>query len=169
MLRKLIFLGLLGLAATALFAAAPESNNWFNNIDTMTVDSQFSGGYWELVDSIIVIKTDTCYTLYTISGTAVLGYNDKLYVGFIDGGGSVVASPADTLIVKSPAVHSTDDVRIPFHFSYLDSLVSQTDANDTIYFVMAVGGSSSIDRVMVEDIILKAQVFDFSAAGVVGE
>lgn len=170
MLKRIALLVALGLLAATIFSAAPSTNNWANKVaDTMTVDSQYSGGSWELVDSIIVIKDDTCYTLYTIEGTALLGYNDKLYVGFIDGGGDPTANPGDTLIVRSPAVQSIDLAYVSFKFTYLDSLVSQTPANDTIYFVLAVGGSAASEKVMVEDIILTATVLDFSAAGVVGE
>jgi len=169
-LKRISLLVALGLLTATIFGAAPAINEWANKVaDTMTVDSQYSGGSWELVDSIIVIKTDTCYTLYTIEGTALLGYNDKLYVGFIDGAGDPTANPSDTLIVRSPATYSIDIAYVSFRFTYLDSLVSQTDANDTIYFVLAVGGSAPSERVMVEDIILTATVLDFNAAGVVGE
>lgn len=169
MLKRITLLVAIGLLATVVFAAAPEYNNWANaNIDTMTIDSQWTSA-WEFIDSIIIIKTDTCYTLYTIQGMALLGYNDVLYIGFIDGGHDLTVAPADTLIIKSPAVYSVDPTYIPFRFTYLDSLESQDDLNDTIYFMAAVSGSAPAGPVFIQDLLLTATVLDFNAAGVVGE
>lgn len=154
------------ITASLVFGAAPADNNWANFLGaSTTLDSQYTAAQWELLDSIIVIKTDTCYTLYTISGVAVLDPNARLYVGFDDGGGAG-GLPVDTLIVEGVYPQS-GQARIPFTFTYLDSLISTTDANDSIYFYAANGSNAT--KVKIEDVVLTAKVLDFSAAGVIGE
>jgi len=169
--KKLIVLVLVGLMSMSIMAAAPAINEWAKFLGaSVTIDSQWTvTTQWELLDSIIVIKTDTCYTIYTMSGVAVLNENDRLYLGFDDGGGAA-GLPVDTFIVDGyKPVSLSGLVRVPFTIKYVDSLVSQTDANDTIYFYAAAGGSTSMEKVEIEDCVLTAEVLDFNAAGVVGE
>lgn len=170
-MKRIGLLAVIGLLFTGIvWAAAPAQNEWANSLgDTLTVDSQFTS-VWELLDSIIVIKTDTCYTLYTISGMAQMTPGDKLYIGFTDGGGAPAASGAtDTFLVYCDPGLQTSPAYVPFSVTYLDSLIHQTDANDTIYFQAAVGGSGKPDKVVLMNTVLSAQVLDFNAAGVVGE
>ena len=167
-MKKLILMCALGVMVIGLMAAAPAINNWAANLGaTFVVDSQSTSTQWELLDSIIVIKTDTCYTEYTMKGTAILGSYDKLYLGFDDGGGAGGA-PLDTFIIVGDNSQRSE-MQVSFAVSYLDSLISQTDANDTIYFYAAVGGSSSQEKVTLLNTILTAEVHDFNAAGVIGE
>lgn len=172
MKKRLVYLVVLGVMGISLMAAAPASNNWAKFIGALTtIDSQYTDDQWELLDSIIVIKDDTCYTVYTMSGVAVLNENDKLYIGFDDGGGAG-GLPVDTFIIepfRKDYLARSGEMRVPFTVKHLDSLVSQTDANDTIYFYMAVFGSTAHEKVDVEDLILVAEVLDFNAGGVVGE
>jgi hypothetical protein len=167
--KRLIPLALVGCLALAVWGAAPEYNNWCNRVsDTLTVDSQFTG-MWKLIDSIAVIKTDTCYTIYTISGIAELHPGQRLYIGFIDGGGAPAATStaADTFIFENNAAWQAGIMYVPFVATYLDSLVSQDDLNDTIYFMAASAASNQ--HIMLTNVLLRAQVVDFNAAGVVGE
>ena len=154
-------------AAVMVMAAAPAYNEYQATFDTLTIDSQFTAVQWELIDSIIVIKTDTCYTRYTVFGIAVLDPYDKLYIGFDDGGGAA-GMPLDT-VKLSGFGHRVGQVSLPFSVAYGDSLIHQTDANDTIYLYMAVGGSTAGEKVFVKNVVFSAEVFDMSAAGVVGE
>ncbi len=169
-MRKLVPLLLIALVPVLLLAAAPAYNNWANWMDTLTVDSQYTSA-WELIDSIIVVKTDTCYTLYTMQGIARLSPDDKLYLGFIDGGGapSATSTATDTFVVQLKKVRQYGTIDVPFCVTYLDSLISQSDANDTIYFMAAVGGSAQTEKVVIENLLLKAEVLDFNAGGVIGE
>lgn len=151
----------LGLSA---WAAAPATNNAAKKVaDTLTVDSAFDADAWELLDTVVVVKTDTCFTLYTISGVAEMDPADKLYIGFGDGYAGDSAA-VDTFLYKG-GYKQYGKVRVAFTATYLDSLISQTDANDTIYFRAAVGGSSHSEKVMLYDVITSAQVLDYSAAG----
>ena len=167
-MKKLTLLVAIGaLIATTLMAAAPAYNEYQSTFDTLTIDSQHSASVWEVIDTIIVIKTDTCYTKYTISGIAELDPYDKLYIGFDDGGGKDGA-PLDT-VKLSGFGHRVGKVFLPFSVSYGDSLIHETDANDTIYVYMAVGGSTVGEKVKISNVIFTAEVMDMSAAGVIGE
>lgn len=168
MKKKLALLGVLGLFGLGFIGAAPSQNNFMKFIGaSVTIDSQFTATQWELIDSIIIIKTDTCYTLYTVTGVAVMNPEDKLYLGFDDGGGSG-GLPVDTFLIQ-PSKNSIDIVRIPFVVRYLDSLLSSSTANDTIYVYGAVGGSAGIEKVQIEDGLFTAQVFDYDTTGFIGE
>lgn len=166
-MKKLVLLFMLAIATSLLWAAAPSINNWSVKIDSVTVDSQFTDDAWELLDTIIIIKDDTCNTLYTITGLAVLDPYDKLYVGFGDGYAGDSAS-VDTFIFE-PDKRNRHTIKMPFIATYLDSLRHQTDANDTIYFRVAVGGASQGEKIMLENVILSAEVMDYSVGGMIGE
>lgn len=161
-MKKLLLLGILGLfMAGSINAAAPTlADIQKASADTMTIDSQFSVTAWELIDSTLLIKTDTCFTRYSISGYAELSQGNILYIGFVDGGdGSAAAT--DTFKVKLGDRGPTrGKAFIPFHFVYLDSLIGQTDANDTIYVTGAVGGGSQWDKVMIHHVRFTAQVIN---------
>lgn len=166
-MKKLIVLAVIGILSLSVMGAAPAINEWAAYLgDTLTVDSQHTASVWELVDSIIIIKTDTCRTVYEFSGYVSLNPSAKLYVGFDDGGGKSGA-PVDTFIVENPGYSKVFNTY--FSFKYLDSLVSQTDENDTIYFYVAKGGSGSGEGVVIKNGILTAEVLDWSAAGMIGE
>lgn len=166
-MKKLVFVVVLGLAVTVM-AAPPLFNNWMKSLGASTViDSAYSADQWELMDSIIIIKSDSANTLYTMSGIAVLDINDRLFLGFDDGGGAG-GLPLDTAIVSN-FQNTAGPTRVPFYFSYIDSLRSQTDANDTIYFYMAVGGTGNSEKVTVEDVFLTGTVYDYNVAEIIGE
>lgn len=109
MFKRIILCGLLAIVPIWLMAAAPTNVGRTVTLtgttvltaatDTMTVDSQWEGA-WELVDSVILIKDDTCYTTYTFSAKVTLKPGQKLFYGFKDGGtGTAVI---DTNICELP-------------------------------------------------------------------
>lgn len=162
-MKKLLLLGIVGLFVTGSMvnAAAPALNGIQKaSADTMTIDSQFSVTAWEVIDSTLLIKTDTCFTRYSISGYVELSQGNIFYLGFLDGGdGSAAAT--DTFKVKLGDRSPTrGKAFVPFHFVYLDSLIGQTDANDTIYVTGAVGGSSVWEKVMLHHVRFSAEVID---------
>lgn len=164
MKRILLLVGIgCTLLAAAIFGAAPAANTDIEKLgDTLTVDSQFTGA-WELLDSVIVAKTDTCFTVYTIEGHAELDPDDILYVGFIDGGGAPGARN-DTLIVDTfifyPDHGQTSKSVVAFKAMYIDSLISQSATADTIYYMAAVKGSAGSQKVLLLDVFRTATVLD---------
>jgi len=167
--KKLVFLMLIGLISVTVMGAAPAYNEWASYLgDTLTVDSQHTASVWEVLDTIIIIKTDTCYTVYTMSGIAALNPGGALYLGFDDGGG-ISGAPVDTFIVQNTSPSYTGQVRIPFSVRYVDSLISQTDANDTIYFYAAKKGSGTAEKVVIEKGLITVDVLDHNIAGMIGE
>jgi hypothetical protein len=67
-------------------AAAPTNNSALNTVVTATtVDSQHTSDAWNYVDSIIIVKDDTCYTDYFVQGYVTATPGDKLWIGIIDG------------------------------------------------------------------------------------
>ena len=159
MKRVILLVGLALLCAIfSLYAAAPDANTELHKIADVEVDSQFTAN-WEYVDSIIGVKTDTCYTLYTVSGVAILNPGEKLYVGLLDGGGDDDAAAGDTLIIACDMTQR-GTVRVPFSFSYQDSLISQSSTSDTIYLTVAVGGSAATEKVTIEHLWFELRIID---------
>jgi len=141
-------------------AGPPANNSEFRQVaDTMTIDSQHSVN-WEYVDSMVIAKTDTCYTVYTVSGTAILDPGDVLYIGIKDGEGDYDAAADDTLVVRAHRWPPGGKSYVPFSFIYLDSLISQTDASDTIYVTGAVKGSATWETVMIDNLHFTCEVID---------
>lgn len=152
--RLLILFGLV-LAGLAVFAAAPANNSQTQTTTTVTVDSQYTTT-WQVLDSMIVIKTDSCDTYYHGKAQVTIKPGQKLYYGLKDGAAAVV----DTHILElSYEADSAETVEIGC--AYVDSLRSQTDANDSIQFVAAAGGSAPPDAVVVDSIRLTGTVIDF--------
>ena len=68
------------------------------------------------------------------------------------------AGVLDTFILQLDAdADSAETVQIGVF--YHDSLLSATDANDSIQFVVAVGGSSEAERVALTNIRLTGAIF----------
>ena len=156
MKRLGILVGLL-VIPLLLWGAAPANNSQTQTTATALVDSQWTSTWFEL-DSMIVIKTDTCDTYYHATATVTIKPGQRLYYGLKDGTAGVL----DTFILRLRAdADSTETVEIGV--DYVDSLRSQTDANDSIQFVAAVGGSSKSERVTVTGIRLTGTVINFDA------
>ncbi len=150
---------LLGVCAIAIgvMAAAPANNSQSQTTATALVDSQWTST-WFLLDSMIVIKTDSCDTYYHATATVTMKPGQRLYYGLKDGTAGVL----DTFILRLRAdADSTETVEIGV--DYVDSLRSQTDANDSIQFVAAVGGSSKSERITVTGIRITGTVVNFDA------
>ena len=160
MRSALAILAVVLLAVSVQSQAGPPANNSeFREVaDTLTVDSQHSV-VWEYIDSMIIAITDTCYTVYTVSGTAILDPGNVLYIGIKDGAGDPAAAADDTLIVRAGTTWPGKSY-IPFSFIYLDSSITQSDVADTIYVTAAVGGSTAYERVMIDNLYFTGQVID---------
>lgn len=153
-MKRLAFLAAIGLMGIALMAAAPDNNGQSKTTATVLVDSQWTTT-WAVAESMIVIKTDSCDTYYHAAATVTIKPGQRLYYGIKDGAAGVL----DTFILRLRAdADSTETVEIGV--DYVDSLRSQTDANDSIQFVVAVGGSSKAERVTVTGIRLTGTVVD---------
>lgn len=146
--RIVLFVLLSVVIASSVFAGAPANNTTKNTaISGAAVDSQHTCSVWNVIDSMIVIKTDSCYTYYSFVGTAVMNHDDVLYIGFSGNGGTVTV-PAETLIVYSPKVGFSVDT-VSFGIDYVDSLWSATDANDTVIVWGACRGGTSMEEIKV--------------------
>ena len=138
-------------------AGPPANNSTINTaISATTIDSQWTQTNWEMIDSMIIAKTDSCYTSYSFVGTVVLAPGNKLYIGF-SGNGTSVLIPADTTIYEwsaNEAYSKTFNIGI----DYLDSLISQTDASDTVVVWGAVKGSTNWEKVVITGQLVGAAV-----------
>lgn len=147
-------------------AAAPANNSSINagieGTTTVTVDSQWTEN-WKLIDSTIVIATDTCNIYVVGAGTATLDPGDKLYIGVISNGGDFDAAPTDTFLLELPSCE-TASKSLSFYITYVDSLRSQTDANDTLYFTAAVKGDSHSEEVAITAFNISVVIADYDAA-----
>lgn len=155
MFKRIVLLGLLAIIPIWLMAAAPTNVGRTVTLtgtlpvtaatDTMTVDSGWDGA-WELVDSVILIKDDSCYTSYLFTARVTLQPGQKLFYGFKDGGTGTAVF--DTNICELP-LRAREPKTFTISAQYQDSLLSQTDANDTIKVYVAVAGSTKQERVLL--------------------
>ena len=149
MKKILIVMSIVILPVFAIAAPGPPANNSAINtaIAAMTVDSQHTATNWEVIDSMIIAKTDTCYTYYSFVGSVTLDPGQKLYIGFA-GNGTTVTIPADTTIYEWSA-KETASKSFNVGIMYLDSLISQTDKSDTVVVWGAIKGSTNQEKVTV--------------------
>ncbi len=140
-----------------IWAAAPAPNGQSQTTSTFTVDSQYTS-VWQMAESVIVIKTDSCDTYYHASATVILDPGQRLYYGLKDGGAAVV----DTHIIQLPS-YVQRSYTFQIGASYVDSLRSTTDANDSIQFVVATGGNAPADQVIITSIRISGTVVNFDA------
>lgn len=151
-MKRLGILFVFGLIALATMGPAPAPNGQSQTTATFTVDSQWTAT-WQMAESMIVIKTDSCDTYYHASATVVLSPGQRLYYGMKDGAAAVV----DTHSIELPA-YVQQNYTFQIGASYVDSLRSQTDANDSIQFVVAVKGSAPPDQVIITSIRISGTV-----------
>ena len=149
MKKILLTVMFVGLATMAFGQAGPPANNSTINtaISAQTIDSQWTTTNWEVVDSMIVAKTDTCDTYYSFVGSVTLDPGQKLYIG-IAGNGMTITIPADTTIIEWSAGEPFPQL-IEFGVVYVDSLRSQTDASDTVIVWAAIKGSTAQEKVAI--------------------
>ena len=157
-LKRLTLLIGIALLCTGLYAAAPDQNTELHQLADQEIDSQWTGT-WEYIDSIIVVITDTGYSLCTISGVAALNPGEKLYVGLLNGGGDPTTAASDTLVVACD-ITQRGMVKMPFTFSIKDSTINQNDVTDTVYVTAAVGGSTAGEKVTIENMWFELRIID---------
>lgn len=158
MKRLGILFGLL-VIPLMIWGADPANNSVSKTTATITIDSQHTAALWELVDSTIVAKTDSADTYYHISGTAAMDAGDRLFIGIATGS---TTQPVDTFEISIPKeLNIGKAVTVYFGFVYVDSLRSQTDADDSIFVRAAVGGSSNPEKVTLTTVRLTGTVINF--------
>ena len=159
MLKKLIILAVLACLPLSVMGAAPTNNSATVTTATMAIDSQHTG-VWKELDSMIVIKTDSCDTYYHYYGTAVVQPGQKLYVGFVDGDASAItANIASGKMYQLPE-YARGPMTIAFGGTYLDSLRHVDDANDSIRVVAAVKGNVNVEFITITGFRLTGTVID---------
>ena len=163
---------LLGIAVMAVtaFGAAPLIRNFGSATGDVTIDNEWDSqtAGWDVVDSLIVVASDSARTIMTISGFAVVGASQRLYLGIgndsanrVDSATSATTgstnSNLDTALVQTTFGIGTGQFRVPFSFTY----ISETDGanTDTFYFNAAVG-SASRGALALEDVVVTASVAD---------
>lgn len=152
---------LMAFIALSIMAAAPTNNGVINTtIASTVVDSQMTSS-WMFVDSLIVQQTDSCYSVYSVSGTASMAPGNILYVGFLIGGGDPYAAPTDTFTLEWPAQRNTTK-SLKFGFQIVDSLLSQTDDFDTVYVTAAAKGLTAQEAVTVTNFRIAGSVIDLN-------
>ncbi|MEA1999261.1 MAG: hypothetical protein U9N61_08070 [Euryarchaeota archaeon] len=168
MMRKLILSSALGLLiGLSAWAAAPTNNSVVNdNIATITIDAQHTG-IWDTLSSIDVTLTDTCYAIFTCTGTATLTAGQKLYAGFVCSTGTVPKPavttryvPTDTLKLEWPTGAYKDRHTFGFSITYMDSLVTQTDTVKKVYAIAAVKGGTTQEEVTVTNVRMSCGISD---------
>lgn len=148
------------LSAVSFAQSSPPTNNSLSQTTASAViDSQHTADAWEMVDSVYVNKSDTCNTFYHVSGSVTLQPYERLFVGLFDGAATTPGA-ADTLQLPD---YATSSMSFSFGLSYIDSLRSQTDAADTVYFKAAVGGSATVEKVTITNVRLTGAVVDYDA------
>lgn len=155
------------IAAGALFAAVPLNKVPFKNTGDKTVDNQHTGT-WDVLDSVVVIRSDSGSAVVTVSGIAVLAPGERLYLGLGNDSANQVSytntapnSNLDTCIVEVP-MGARGVWRIPFSFSF--GISGNGALTDTIYWNAACGSSAA--PVNIEDGHLKVDVGDKAAEDV---
>lgn len=149
------------VASGLLFAAAPSSKNAFSNTGDKTVDNQYTGS-WDVLDSLIVIRSDSGATIITVTGIAVLDPGERLYLGL---GHDSANRTSETNLAPNSDLDTTQmaqpygikgRARVPFSFSY--GISGNGALTDTIYLNAACG--SSAGPVEVEDVCVTGRVAD---------
>jgi hypothetical protein len=160
-----VVLAICALAALC-FAAAPALSRYASSQNSVTIDAQHTGA-WDTVASVIMVHTDTCYGLMLVTGIAVMDPVDKLYLGL--GNDSANRTSATNLAPNNnldtctigPFKGLRGKSRIPFSWQYRwTSTNTTTDITDTVYVNAACGGSSGIEAVELEDVMISIDIAD---------
>lgn len=153
MKKKLIVLAVMGLALLPLATQAgnPTVFGKARTIDTMTVDSQYTGT-WESGGTLIVATSDTGKVVLTITGRVYLAPFERLYVGFAD---SAAGKPnlGDTLIYQ-PDVATRNPLYAPIVFE--DVVTKNGAVTDTFYVYFASGSNTT--KIKLDGLIFRALV-----------
>ena len=145
------------------YAAAPLSRNFSHTTATFTVDAQQTGG-WDIVDSLIIVCSDSAATIITVSGTAILDPGDKLYLGMGNDSANMTSAAnltAYSNLIKDSIIYPKNargSIQMPFTFRYVNTT---NGANtDTLYFNAACGGSTVWEYVYLRKVYITAMVAD---------
>ena len=164
-MKKFVIMGVILnlLALPFLLEAADPTNTSVTSTEASNaIDSQHTGT-WQLIDSNIVLKDDSCDTYYHVEGTITLHPGQKFYLAFVDGLSHASALTADMLNIKTYQlpVSARQSMSLTIGNVYLDSLRSQTDVTDSIYVYCAVlGSNSNVDRVTITSMRLTGTVIN---------
>ena len=158
-----VIVGLFMVMIVISYAAAPASRNFSHSTASFTVDAQQTGG-WDIVDSIVIVCSDSANTLIWITGTAIMDPGDKLYFGLGNDSADMTSATSltaysnlkkDSLIYPKGA---RGTIHIPWSFRYANST---NGANtDTFYFNAACGGSAVMEYVSLRNVYITGAVAD---------
>lgn len=158
MRKRLLYLTALSVISVMLMGAA-RYEMVFKNVGDVTIDSQI-GGNWEPVDSLVAVFDSASNATIIVTGIALMDAWDKLYVGFgndsanrVDSATSATTGQTnanlDTVLVAAGGMAAGGKRRVPFSVTYVASFTAVTD---TFYLNVATGGSSSPEKVQLEDV-----------------
>lgn len=163
----LIFIIVSVLVAMVIMAAdSPPIMTIVNkNHSSYTDSTDHDGTTWQCFDSTVSVVTDSGYVLTEMSGTAIMPPGGKFYIGTTHDGATLKATVASAeysdSIIAGGFRYGINKLRIPFYFRYLRSVYnSQTDLTDTTYYMVACGGSSQHDRIIVENFNVSQSVLN---------
>jgi len=162
-MKRFLFV-LLTLLSVSAYAGAPTPFGHAQTTDTVTVTTQYTDTLWQLLDSFVTIRSDSCYVIYTVSGVAELDFADRLYVGWRRGGGGNDL-PTDTTIFPVFRYSGMSRINYDFQSRFTSTQADTTNATDTVYLWAAIGGSTTAERVRLKKVVATSQVVYRNAAG----
>lgn len=167
-MKKILLLLLVLAIPGLLFAQSspPDNNSAMTALLTDTVTTQHTDT-WQLIDSLVILKTDTCDYVYTATGSVTLVRGQRLYIGLrIGNNGNQSAGQGVNInytalnnIYELP-VGSAREKTYKYVITKVDSLLNQTDITDTVYVYAAVKGSAPQERLILVDNRLTATIID---------
>lgn len=164
MKRILVAALLLMAISVSIYAAAPTHRHYTKVQNSVTVDNQWSDTTWDIVDSAIVVASDSALVIMRITGVAVMDPGDKLYIGFSFG--EPASAPSLDTAILNPRVRRLGTQRHSFSFTAAisDSTILSTfyngGATDTLFILAAAGGGGITEAVTLEDVVLEWIVTD---------
>ena len=122
-------------AAAPIDSVMPQS---FDHDETVTIDSTLDVGFQHLY-TFSYVMSDTCEAILTFTGIATLRPGTELWIGC--GKDSVPSNSIDSTKVAACPLWANESFTFPFMYRmHVDSLMSSTNASDTVYLNAAVGG-----------------------------
>lgn len=159
-MNKLKVLGLLMLMPLIVIAGAPNNTSTYTTTKSTVICSTQITESWQIIDSLVVLRSDTAGVVYSVSGTVVLEPGDKLWIGLLNGGdGDNNAAATDTFTFEWPDDQPYNKTVSICGFIRDSSSASTTD---TVFVTMSVRGSSQQERVTVSDFSLVVTIVDIA-------
>lgn len=175
MLKRILFIAILAsvvaFVGTSLEPQAATPNVQMYNFtpsDTgdvfLIVDSQYTGN-WEAICTLFVTNSDTAEITLTVTGVALMGQREKLYIGFgNDSANRVDAATAattgqtnsnlDTIIFETPLYGAGGMASVSFMARFVYYAVA--GVLDTFYVNAATGDKSK--SIELNDVVFTALV-----------